>query len=301
MRILVLSNLEDAHAQHMVDALTQAGATVDYLNTRLFPTQIHISWQPDERLGYLTLPNAQSLKLADIYKVFWRNLCVPQLPDLKNADLQAVAYSDTMSLLRTLLQAKPDIWVNSWMAYQFHKEKPLQLSTVKQLGVSIPATLISNDPAKITEFSRLLTKAIFKPVYGGTHTQLVTPSHLDPERLSAVLKLSPITIQAYIPGTNIRSYTIGDNVYSAEIRSDAVDFREDEDAELIPVEIPEYIRQQCLAIAQALMLKWTAIDWRRQPTGEYIFLEANPSPMFMHFEHQTGFPIVQKLVQLLMS
>jgi glutathione synthase/RimK-type ligase-like ATP-grasp enzyme len=48
------------------------------------------------------------------------------------------------------------------------------------------------------------------------------------------------------------------------------------------------------------MLEWTAIDWRVKPTGEYVFLEANPSPMFIHFERQTGFPITEKLVNLLM-
>jgi glutathione synthase/RimK-type ligase-like ATP-grasp enzyme len=301
MHILVLSNLEDPHAQHVVDALSMSGVIVNYLFTRLFPTEIQISWQPDEQVGFLTLPDRQRLNLQDIHKVFWRNFCVPHIPDLKDDNLQAIAYSDTMSVLRSLVQADPDKWVNSWRAYQFHKEKPLQLSKVKQLGVSIPATLISNDPEKITEFSRLQDKAIFKPVYGGTHTQLVTEAHLEPERLNSVLKLSPITIQAYIPGTNIRSYVIGDDVYSAEIRSHAVDFREDEASQLIPVEIPQYVHQQCLAITQALMLKWTAIDWRYSPTGEYIFLEANPSPMFIYFENQTGFPITQKLVRLLMS
>jgi hypothetical protein len=50
-----------------------------------------------------------------------------------------------------------------------------------------------------------------------------------------------------------------------------------------------------------MMLEWTAIDWRLKPTGEYVFLEANPSPMFLNFEHQTGFPIIQKLVKLLMN
>lgn len=48
-----------------------------------------------------------------------------------------------------------------------------------------------------------------------------------------------MTIQEYIPGTNIRSYVIADSVYSAEIRSSSVDFREDLDAELIPIELPE--------------------------------------------------------------
>jgi hypothetical protein len=46
-------------------------------------------------------------------------------------------------------------------------------------------------------------------------------------------------------------------------------------------------------------LEWTAIDWRLTEAGEYVFLEANPSPMFLHFEQQTGFPITQQLVQQL--
>ncbi len=49
------------------------------------------------------------------------------------------------------------------------------------------------------------------------------------------------------------------------------------------------------------MLEWTAIDWRHQPRREYVFLETNPSPMFLYFEQQTGFPITKKLVQLLIS
>lgn len=47
------------------------------------------------------------------------------------------------------------------------------------------------------------------------------------------------------------------------------------------------------------MLEWTAIDWRHQLTGEYVFLEANPSPMFVYFEKQTGFLITEALVQFL--
>jgi glutathione synthase/RimK-type ligase-like ATP-grasp enzyme len=63
-----------------------------------------------------------------------------------------------MSTLRSLIQACPARWVNSWQAYQFHKEKPLQLSKVKQIGVTIPATLVTNDPEQVIEFIRLMKK-----------------------------------------------------------------------------------------------------------------------------------------------
>lgn len=299
MNILVLGNSFDAHALHMRDVLTKAGTAVNYLDTRLFPTQVQISWQPDIQAGCLVLPGGHQLNLQDIKSVFWRNFSAPYIPNLPEGQ-QTIAFSDAMSVLRTLLQAKPVRWVNSWQAYQFHKEKPLQLSQVKLLGVEIPATLISNNPQQVIEFCKIQPKTIFKPVYGGTHTQFVSDFHLEPHRLNLVLRLSPVTFQDYIPGTNIRSYVIGKDIYAAEIRSNSLDFREDEKAQLIPVELPDLVQQQCLAISKALMLEWTAIDWRLKPTGEYVFLEANPSPMFLYFEQQTKFPITQSLVNLLL-
>ena len=301
MNILILGNASDSHAAHLQNVLSQAGATVDYWDTCLFPTQLHISWQPDTQSGCLTFPGGRQLNIQDIKSVFWRNFSGVYIPPLKDSDQQRIAFNDSMSTLRSLIRACPARWINSWQAYQFHKEKPLQLGKVKQIGVLIPATLISNSPEQVREFVQVHEKVIFKPVYGGAHTQFMTENHLEPQRLSRVLSIAPVTIQEYIRGTNIRSYVIDGSVYSAEIRSNSLDFREDREAELPPVELPDLVQQQCLAIAKSLMLEWTAIDWRLKPTGEYIFLEANPSPMFLHFEHQTGFPLTQKLVNLLMN
>ena len=301
MNILILGNTKDDHAVHVHTALTKAGAAVEYLDTQLFPTQLQISFYPHTRQGCLQLPSGKRLNLQDIKSVYWRNFDGIQIPSFGDSSQQDIAFLDAHSAVRSLFQAIPAHWVNSWQAYEFHQEKPLQLSLAQQLGVTIPATLISNDPQLVTEFAKSYEKLIFKPVYGGSHARFVTEYHLEYERMSLALRFSPVTLQEYIPGTNIRSYVIGESVYSAEIRTNAVDFRDDSEAELIPVELPEKIQQQCLAIAKAFMLKWTAIDWRYQPTGEYVFLEANPSPMFLYFEQQTGFPITQKLVQLLMS
>jgi glutathione synthase/RimK-type ligase-like ATP-grasp enzyme len=299
MNILILGNSSDAHAVHIENALTKAGAVVDYLDTDLFPTQLRLSWAPNTQLGTFKSERYQ-FNISDIHSVYWRNFSSVNIP-LVASHTSTIAFNDSMSLLRTFMKATSARWVNSWEAYQFHKEKPLQLYTVQQLGVKIPETLVTNDPEQATQFAASHQNSIFKPVYGGAHTQILTESLLEPKRLDLALSISPVTLQEYIPGTNIRSYVIGNYVYTAEIRSKSLDFREDENAELIPVELPLELQQKCREIASSLYLEWTAIDWRLAPTGEYFFLEANPSPMFIHFEEQTGFPITQELVQLLMS
>ncbi len=301
MNVLILGIPGDEHESHLADALAQMGATVAYLDTRLFPTRLRMSWRPDTQLGRFTLLNEFNLDFRDIDSVFWRNLSEVRIPSLKDENQQRIAFNDTSTTLRSLIQACPARWINSWRAYQFHKEKPLQLSKAKQLGVKIPNTLISNDPEQVLEFIQSQDKVIFKPVYGGAPTQFVTDSHLEPQRLNLALSISPVTVQEYIPGTNIRSYVIGGSVYAAEIRSQCLDFRQDSEAEIIPVELPESIQQQCIAVAKAFMLEWTAIDWRLRLCGEYVFLEANPSPMFLGFEQKTGFSITQQLVKLLMD
>jgi glutathione synthase/RimK-type ligase-like ATP-grasp enzyme len=296
-----LGNATDAHAAHIKNALTESGATVNYFDTSFFPTKTRISFSPDTLNGSLTLPGGSKLKLQDIHSVYWRSFSGIKVPTLQDSNQQQVAFNDSMSTVRSLIQACPAKWINSWKAYQFHQEKPLQLAKAKQIGVTIPATLITNNADDIREFFQAHEKVIFKPVYGGAHTQFVTEQHLNSQRLNQVLSISPVTIQEYILGTNIRSYVIRKSVYAAEIRSQTLDFREDAKAELFPIYLPGSIQEQCLAITKELMLEWTAINWRVKPNGEYVFLEANPSPMFIHFEQQTGFPITQQLIKLLMD
>jgi glutathione synthase/RimK-type ligase-like ATP-grasp enzyme len=301
IQVLILGHPSDLHVTHMQLALQQAGARVRYLETHYFPTRLRLSWQAETHQGSIVWEDGCEWMLQDIHRVFWRQIAGVYIPALADQEQQRIAYNDSMSLVRSLIQANPTQWINSWEAYQFHKEKPLQLSTVQRLGVKIPRTLISNDPSRVVAFVQSQPKVIYKPVYGGTHTQLVTAAHLEPQRLQLALSVAPATFQEFIPGTNIRTYVIGDAVFSAEIRSPSLDFREDSSAELIPVDLPAAVYQQCLAIRQALKLQWTAIDWRLTPTQDYVFLEANPSPMFIYFEQKTGYPITEKLVQLLMG
>ena len=299
MNILILGNAEDAHAAHIHAALLAKGVDVEYLDTQLFPSKIKLSWQPHDADGCIQLASGKEIKLQNIHSVYWRSFNGVGVPSIDDSSQQDIAYRDSMATVRSIFQACSAHWVNSWQAYQFHQKKPLQLNLAKQLGVTIPATLVSNDARQITQFAKAYNKVIFKPVYGGSHARFVTKKHLEPERLNLALKFSPVTLQEYIPGTNIRSYVVGDSVYSAEIRTDAVDLRDDYSAKIVPVNLSAEIEQQCKKIASAFSLEWTAIDWRRNSSGEYVFLEANPSPMFIYFEEQTGFSITQKLVQLL--
>ena len=45
----------------------------------------------------------------------------------------------------------------------------------------------------------------------------------------------------------------------------------------------------------------SGIDFRRTPEGQYFFLEANPSPMFLGFQRRADLPLTERLIALLVD
>lgn len=299
MHILILGSDLDDEAAHLKDGLEAAGAAVDCWDNKLFPQYLQLTWQAHTHEGWLHLPGSKTIYLNEIQSIFWHHLY--SIDGLPSAYSHPVAVADSSSLLRSLIRGCSAHWVNSWEAYQFYQENPLQLSTVENLGVAIPKTLTSNNLDHLKTFAATVSPLILKSFYRDTWATLLDVSQLDQDSLRSALQRSPITLQEYIPGKSIRCYVVGNYVYAAEIRSTYINFQQDPDSRLIPAILPDNIHTDCLRVAQALFLEWTAIDWRLSPQGEFIFLQADPSPEFILFEQTTGFPITEKLVQLLMS
>ncbi len=297
-RIAILGDTEDFHAVHLHTQLQHAGEHPFIVDFRRYPDTMTINWDPVGNCGELG-QDGDTIAFEDIKSVYWRSLNLPDNAKLAGAENWVIAQMDSLSMIKAFLREPAIHWVNGCDAYEFHRCKPRQLSLAKQIGALIPPTLTSNDAVQIRQFARRLPAAIFKPVQGGAHTERLTDEMLEMERLQSVLALSPVTVQEYIPGTNIRTYVLGNQVYSAEIISDSTDFREDEAARVEPITTSDAVRKLSLEITSRFGMQWTAIDWRRNPAGNYYFLEANPSPMFYHFERCTDFPITRALMDLL--
>lgn len=295
---IILGGRNDYHAQYMLDSCVTAGIQAYLFDSATFPTSSSISWDPVNSAGTLHLCE-NSITFADINSVFWSTLNMCHCPIEEQKEQHQIAISDTSSLLRTFLEESSINWVNSWQVFQFHKVKPRQLSLASRCGLNVPSTYIGNNAQDMIKFVETRGQCIYKPVYGGAMTAPLTPDLLEDDHLKQVLRLSPVTIQQYVPGTNIRTFVIGEQVYSAEIQSEYIDFRIEESAEHKVIVTPKHIIDIAKYITVQFGMQWTAIDWRRDLQGEYYFLEANPSPMFSHFERCTGHPITEKLLELL--
>ncbi len=299
MAILILGSYDDEHACHVYQYLKhRLGCDVELVDSRWFPTHMQIGFEPVSGAGWLRLPTGRLVRWQEITAIYWRQthgVVVPALPDPEQT---LIAEYDSQGLLETLLKVLPARWVNGWHAQQLHRTKPVQLQSVARLGLAIPATIVTNDAEMVKQFVAEHGRCIFKPVQGGAHARYVESQHLTDEHLS-LLRLAPVTIQEFIEGTNIRIFVAGQEVYACEIRTPCLDYRDDPQPRILVHTLPTEVIQQCRTAARELDLLWTGMDFRLTPDGRYVFLEANPSPMFLGFEKATGLPLTEALVKLL--
>lgn len=303
MTILILGNEDEAHAAFIHQKIRCRGRDAEFFDTRCFPSQTLISYFPgDHEAGFFQAhPSARRIPLGEIRAVYWRYFMGVDTENLTDPFLQQMAFREIHSALGSLFRNLQARWVNTPIAVDMHTYKGYQLQLMQAAGIRIPATLVSNDAAVIRDFyEKMDGKLIFKPVMGGAHTEVMSDADFAPERMKELEK-SPVQFQEFVPGVDIRVYLVGDHLFAAEIQSKTVDFRNDPEAPIVPITLPEQVQKDCRTVAETLGLLMTGIDVRRTPDGEYVFLEGNPSPMFIHFESVTGYPISDRLVDLLLE
>lgn len=161
--------------------------------------------------------------------------------------------------------------------------KPAALVLAKKAGLRIPPTTITNQAGDFR--SEQLDTMIAKPVGGGDYCYSLAEA-LAKTDLRSGLAASPAIVQKRLVAPEVRIYVIGQTAFAFEVRSSSLDYRVNQDAELIllpqmPQELP-MLRQ----LMSQLGLDFGAADFKTDPdTGHLIFLELNTSPMFARFDY----------------
>lgn len=179
--------------------------------------------------------------------------------------------------------------------------KPLQAQAIVQAGFRIPETLITNDPEEVRAFLAEHPRLVYKSISAvRSIVQELTPDRL--HSLDRVRDL-PTQFQEYVPGTNVRVHVVGERVFATEIESEAIDYRyagrQDLEVSMRPTELPDSVREQCLALGQRLELPLCGIDLKHTPEGAYYCFEVNPAPAYNFYQEHSHQPIASAIVDYL--
>ncbi len=299
--VLIVGPGDDPEANRVARAVRGRGGRVARLDTRAFPERTRVSFRNGDLLvGGRRLEQPGSVYVRSL-------LCDPLHPEfqdeLRTRPHGLLAQTDEKYALLTsvllTLEGRGARLVNGLEANAQHGRKPYQLELLRTGGLPVPRFLASNDPRAVRGFVRTVRKAVYKPLAGGATVRQVEKRDLTDERLSA-LALAPVLFQELVEGVPVRAYVVGRRVMAAaEIHSDELDYRRDEQA-VVATTLSVGERRAAVRAARVCGMAFSGVDLIRSNRA-FTILECNPSPMFAVFEKKAGQDVAEPLAGLLLA
>jgi len=196
-------------------------------------------------------------------------------------EVSARAYAWYQTVMGWLL-SQPQVRIFNRRMSAAAANKPAVLVFARELGLRIPPTWITNEAGNFN--GQQLESMIAKPVSGGDYCYSLAEAVAKTD-LRGGLTASPAIVQKRLIPPEVRIYVIGQFAFAFEVRSSALDYRVNQDAELILLpEVPREV-SRLRELMSRVGLNFGAADFKTDPdTGELIFLELNTSPMFARFD-----------------
>lgn len=323
--VLIISNPDDEHTRQVTQSIERLGGMPILFYPERLGTDLNMSLEhfPGDHQPQNIISISGSIKIDwdQIYSIWYRR---PRLVALSNDHLGAegldFARDEWRSALASLYALVKDrMWVSHPACLETASQKPLQLKLAAELGLKTPRTMITNDAAKARAFyetcsGRIIVKATGRGwVYAQNSPDLyfVMTNRVKPEDLQAddEIRFAPVTFQEEIPKLyEIRANVVGQQVMAIKIDSQAsviseLDWRryDVKNTPYTPYQLPPDIENMCLDLTRSLGLEFGAIDFIRQPDGQYIFLEINGNGQFLWAEELSGVRVSQALANLLVG
>src|SRR5215210_2484210 len=235
MTVLIITRSADNESVEFVTrAVEERGGRSFRLDTDRFPTEVRVAAHyGGDGEGRVTLASAEGeLDLAEVTAVWHRRLQVAgRLPPEMNPQLRAASAGESRAALVGVLGGLGCFRVDAEADIRRAEQKPLQLGVARGLGLAVPRTLVSNDPAAVRDFAAscaggLVTKMLSSfAVYddaGREHVVFTNP--VGPEDLEDLtgLSLCPMTFQERVEKRlELRATVVGRRVFTASIDSQA--------------------------------------------------------------------------------
>lgn len=185
--------------------------------------------------------------------------------------------------------------------------KPAQLDAATGVGLTVPATLITNDPIEGKTFCAE-RPAIYKPLHAGAYDVEGEPAGIwaapvEAGEIDGAVSHSAHLFQARVPKVaDVRVVVVGEQVFSARITAPpgVVDWRaEYQSLAYEPVDCPDGIRGALVLFLAGFGLDFGAFDFAVTADGAWWFLECNPNGQWAWLEDAAGLPITQAIADLL--
>jgi glutathione synthase/RimK-type ligase-like ATP-grasp enzyme len=305
MTVMIVSSFEDPHAHAVMDALRSRSVAVELLDLSEYPTRLALSmtFENGARRLILNRVGGGQLDLETITAAWWRRPQPFRLPEnTKDPVHRRFALSEAGTAFSGLYRAMDVLWVNDPVRDDAAHHKPWQLDLAQKIGLVIPETLMTSDPAEALDFwHRHDGNVIYKQFRALPDAWRETRRMRAAETaFAANIRVTPVIFQRFVEAAaDVRATVIGDEIFAAATDPRKgeypVDFRFNMDLKWEAHQLPSEIEDSLRQLMRKLGLEYGAIDLRLTPEGQYVFLEINPAGQFLWIELETGQRISEAL------
>ena len=314
-KVVIFSSPDDPHAHAVLRSLnTRPNFQTELLDLTEYPTQLALTIRLSgadsdqvSRSATLTHRSGATLDLHSVAAFWWRRPGEFKLhPELTQDIHRAFALSEMQTAFEGLYLSLDAFWINRPHADRVANHKLYQLSLARQLGLTIPRTLITSDPIVARAFASENPGAVIYKQFRALPNCWRETRLLAPEETALIdsVRFTPVLFQRFVPAVaDLRVTIIGQRIFAASNLVRPTDYQADVrmnfDTTYVSHQLPSSVEIQLHALMAHLGLEYGAIDLRLTPEGEYVFLEINPAGQFLYIEQHTGQPIAQALADRL--
>jgi hypothetical protein len=287
--LLVVTNSEDATADYFCRRLRRARLPFVRLDSDADVRRLRVAY--DERGARLRI-HGRWYAPADFANV-WLRRPRPIAPAAGRdaAERQHVAAEWGEALEGFLAHIPIHRWINHPTANVLASHKLEQLTRAQRLGLAVPQTLVTQDPAGLRSFWRSAKGIVTKPLASGylerddgrgdtlIYTNEVEQRHL---RNAESVRACPTLFQVRISKRyDVRMCIVDREILTVAMqRSDsAIDVRRDnmEGVAYRPVNPPVRTARATRRLLSSYGLRFAALDFVVDSAGKWYFLELNPN------------------------
>ncbi|MQY07525.1 ATP-grasp domain-containing protein [Actinomadura macrotermitis] len=306
-RIAVVTHERDLHAYAVKAELERRHpAQVHIFECDHFSRAPGLSWSPAEKdVSVFPAADGTAVNLRELDAIWFRRLrnqrtsANPEVTDPVHRELISTDTSAAaLGMLTTEFHGR---WVDHPDTCWTAQNKVVQLRAAHEIGLRLPATLISQSPERIRAFCDAHPKAIVKAVAGVMQAPAATVT-VGAELLAddAAMRVCPAIYQEFVPGRrHVRAQVFGDRVLAALLESEDLDWRPNLDIPAVPHELPSGIEDALRAVLRRLGLTMGIFDLKLTDDGEYVWLEVNPQGQWLFVEGMTGLPLIDAFTDFL--
>jgi len=314
--ILIVTRRQDSTADYVLRRMDERGVLSCRLNAEDFgETKISLKF-PSFQDSTLSIGDV-TLETSKIRGVWLRRLSKPQATQVQGVEAKDFAESEMDFTLRWFIQLlgrycpilDPEARVMEG------QNKFDQLNEVSRFGLTIPATLVTNDPVAAKDFVERHKAVAIKSIAGygyqveggfyTTYTNMVTEEVV--EQFESI-RLAPVCLQEYIEKEfELRVTVVGERVFACRIDSQktsktTVDWRRQDSATPYSVfDISKELTDQLMATMRHYGIRLASFDLIVTPDGQTVFLEMNPATQFLWIEELTDMPITDAVIDEILA